>query len=86
MNLQFINIPLDTQCEPPLNLTDEYYPQLVRMFYANIRIVRPGVELSLECQAKYTKFTPNESVLDRILGLPIVVQLHLSQQETKPDI
>ena len=74
---------LDSQYEPLLTLTDEYYPKLVRMFFAKIRIVRMGVELSLECQAKYTKFTPNEFVLDHILALPLVVQPRLSQQEYK---
>jgi len=77
VNLQFINTLLHKQCEPLLTLTDEYYPQLVRMFYVNIRIVKMGVELSLECQVQYTKFALNESVLDRILGLSPVVSPHL---------
>jgi len=82
-NLQFINILLDSQCEPLLTLTDEYHPQLVWMFYANIQIVRMGVEISLECQVKYTKFALSQYVLDRILGLRPAVQPHLSRKEYK---
>jgi len=55
------------------------------MFYANIQIVKMGVELSLECQVKYMKFTLNKTVLDRILGLPPVVQPHLSRLVLKHD-
>jgi len=53
------------------------------MFYANIQIVKMGIELSLVCQVKYTKFTLNESILDCVLGLTPIIQPLFSQQEYK---
>ena len=62
-----------------LDLGDEYYPQLVRIFYAKVRVVKIGSVFTLECQVKYTRFTLTESDLKEIIDLPTVHQLALSQ-------
>jgi len=78
VNLGFIDYLLRNSCEKLLTLGDEYYPQLVHMFYANLRIAKVGPVITLECQVKFTRFTLTESNLNQILGLPIVTQPNLS--------
>ena len=64
---------------------NEYYPQLVRMFYTNIKTIRTGPIFSLECQVKYTKFILTESVLDYVLGLPPIISLSYLAKNVKLD-
>ena len=82
-NFSFVNTLLDSHYELLLTLVDECYPQLVRMFYANIQTTKMGVEISLECQVKYIKFTLTESTHNQTLGLPTVTSQNLSKSKTK---
>lgn len=82
-NLGFIEYPLSSNCGKLLDIGTDSYPQLIRMFYANLRVVKSGRQISLECQVKYTKFTLTESVLNTILDLPLVPLPTLSQNEAR---
>ena len=53
------------------------------MFYANIRTLKTGDVITLECQVKNTKFTLTESDLNTIFDLPSVTQPHLSPLEVR---
>ena len=68
-NLGFIEYFLRSNCGKLLDLGDEYYPRLVRMFCANVKTVKNGVAISLECQVRHTKFTLTELDLNHILSL-----------------
>ena len=81
---EFIDCLLKSHCEPLLAIGAESYPQLVRMFYANIRTVKMEQTISLECQVNYTCFTLIKYILiNRILGLLAVTQPPLSQMEAR---
>ncbi|KAJ8437690.1 hypothetical protein Cgig2_030712 [Carnegiea gigantea] len=82
-NLGFIEYLLQSHCEPLLDLNAKYYPQLIRMFYANVRTLKTTNWIFFECQVKYTKFTFSESDLNTIFGLPSVTQPHLSPLEIR---
>lgn len=82
-NLGFIAYLLRSNCGKLLDLGSEYYPQLVRMFYANIRTVKTGLTIALECQVKHTTFTLTESALNTILKLPTITHSPLSQTEAR---
>lgn len=73
-----LSISLTSNCGKLLDLGDESYLQLVGMFYANVRTLKMGVIISLECQVKYNKFTLTESKRNQVLGLPTITQSALS--------
>ena len=73
-NLEFIDYLLRSHCEPLLVTGDEFYSQLVRVFYANVRFVKIGAKISFERQVKYIKFTLVEYVLNKILGFANAIQ------------
>jgi len=50
--LGFIDYLLRSPCGKLQDLGDEYYPQLVRLFYANVRVAKTGSVTTLECQVK----------------------------------
>lgn len=74
---------LRSNCGKLLDLGIDYYPQLVHMLYANLRIVKTGPVISLECQVKHTKFTLTKYELNIILHLPTVTPPPLSQTEAR---
>lgn len=72
-NMGFIEYLLRSHCGKLLDLPDlgtDHDPQLVRMFYANLRTIKTSPIISLESQMKHTKLTVTESELNAILNLP----------------
>jgi len=63
-NLGFVDYLLWSNYSKLLDLADEYYRRLVRMFYANVGTVKMGDAIFLECQVNYTKFTLTKSILN----------------------
>ena len=71
-NLGFVDYRLSSNYSKLLDLANEYYPQLVCIFCANVRTGKMEAAISLECQVKCTKFTLTMSILNWLLELPNV--------------